>query len=158
MIDRILSFRNAIILGMISLAGGIFSIAYAQSATDVISNVTALIVATGSVMGAIAAIATSVVGIIKSKTGDKIISDKAYNDVTLVTQNLMATDRWIKENQANVAYIVSALSANSDVKKSLEDNGINMQALNNELNGLSEDLQRWHEMLPGYKPSSPSTA
>jgi hypothetical protein len=143
---------------MISLAGGIFSIAYAQSATDVISNVTALIVATGSVMGAIAAIATSVVGIIKSKTGDKIISDKAYNDVTLVTQNLMATDRWIKENQANVAYIVSALSANSDVKKSLEDNGINMQALNNELNGLSEDLQRWHEMLPGYKPSSPSTA
>ncbi len=154
---RFISFRSAIILGIVSLAGGLFSIAYAQTATDAINNVTALIVAIGSVIGAMSAIATSIVGIIKSKTGDKIISDKAYNDVTLVTQNLMATDRWIKENQANMASIVSALAANPDVKKSLEDNGINMQALANDLNGLSEDLQRWHEMLPGYKPSSPST-
>ncbi len=154
---KVFSFRSAIILGIVSLGGGLFSIAYAQTATDMINNMTALIVAIGSVIGAMSAIATSVVGIIKSKTGDKIISDKAYNDVTLVTQNLMATDRWIKENQTNMASIVTALAANPDVKKSLEDKGINTQALTNDLNGLSEDLQRWHEMLPGYKPSSPPT-
>lgn len=149
--SRILSLRSAIMMGVISLAGGVFSIAYAQSTTDIAANVTALIVAIGSVLGAISAIATSIVGMIRSKTADKIISNKAYNDVSLITQNLIATDYWIKENQTNMTNIVATIAANPDAKKLLEEKGVNIQALTNDLNGINDDLQRWHSMLPGYK-------
>ena len=147
--SKFFSLKTAIMIGIFSLAGGIFSIAYAQSATDIASNVTALIVAIGSVMGAIAAIATSVVGIIRSKTGDKIISDKAYNDISKVSASLIDTDYWIQENQQRMTGMVSAIATLSpEAKKSLEDNGLNIQALTTELNGLSNDLQRAHAMLP----------
>jgi len=140
----------SIAIGAFSLAGGMFSIAYAQSSSDLAANLTALVVAIGSVMGAIAAIATSVVGIIRSKTGDKLISDKAYNDISKVSSSLKETDYWIQENQGRMTSIVSAIATLSpEAKSSLEANGINIQALTAELNGLNNDLQRAHAMLPG---------
>lgn len=157
MADKKTLFKISVITGVLALAGGVFSMAYAQQPTtnDPASNVTALVVAIGTLLGAVAAIATSVIGIIKANTGDKFISDKAATEVTAVANSLKETDYWIHENQQKITSLASAIASISpDAKQHLEDNGMNIQAMTADLNQISEELKRVHAMLPAKKETS----
>jgi len=154
MADKKTLFKISVITGVLALAGGVFSMAYAQQPTtnDPASNVTAFVVAIGTLLGAVAAIATSVIGIIKANTGDKFISDKAATEVTAVANSLKETDYWIQENQQKITNLASAIASISpDAKQHLENNGMNIQAMTADLNQISEELKRVHAMLPAKK-------
>ena len=144
-------FHLALGLAIISLLCGSSSVVYAQTQLgDSVSGITALFVAVGSVMGAVAAIATSIIGIIKSKTGDKLISDKSYGDISMVASSLKETDYWILENQKNIGDIISAISTLSpDAKNALEEKGVNIQSWTQQISSISDELARVHSMLPG---------
>lgn len=157
MTNKIKLLKISVVTGVLALVSGIFGVAYAQqpATNDSTSSVVALVVAIGTLLGAVAAIATSIIGIIKANTGDKFISTKAANEVTAVADSLKETDHWIHDNQEQMKNLAAAIIAISpDAKQHLEKNGINIQAMTADLNQISNELTRVHAMLPAKNVSS----
>ena len=141
---------TTLVVGIFCLGGGIFSVAYAQTeTTDPISNITGLVVAIGSLMGAMAAIATSVVGSIKSATGNSLISKEMEAKIKDISANMESTDEWIKEHTKDIGHIVEAVTKVSpQTKEILDENGLSIKAITEDIKNTEEELRKVYEKLP----------
>lgn len=111
--------------------------------TLAVDNIAGLVVAIGALLGAVAGILGALVPWIKR------LNVEAGEKAAIVAESLKETDHWILENQEKiktVAAVVTNLSP--EAKKLLEEQGINIVALTEDLQKTKEELERLHAVLP----------
>jgi hypothetical protein len=151
-IERSFVRNVALVLLLGSLTGGLWTYANAQGSTTTIGDVTALLVAISSAVGAIAGIAISVVNSIKSKGGDAT----NYDAILKVAQGLEQTDEWIQQNQEKIRRLVEALERLStpqmDTQTVIKRSSLSSESLAREIQEDQRDLDKIYPIIPQKNP------
>jgi len=140
----------ALILGTVSLGSGLFGIAYAQEPpVSAASNVVSLLTEIGTAIAASGAIMAAVIGFVKNATGNKLISYEMQSKIKEFAISMQETDDWIQEKSEEIKGVVEAVTkASPEAKKILDDKGITITAITEDIKKVNAELTRLYERLP----------
>jgi len=160
-----------LVIGALTIAGASVLV-YAQESTDgsvtgIIGELNTSLIAIGSIIATVVAIASGVINWIRTKSGDKVISDQSNEWLQWLFENAKETDKWIQEiaakvteNAPNVEIAVDVLkNLSPQAKEAIEANAPlaekKLRDANSELKKVDEELERLYEVSPITDPVRP---
>lgn len=132
---------------------------YAYAQGSIIENTTALITASSALLGSLGGIIVAVVGYVANRTKGNAISanlKKTLDDLEKVGMSLQKTDKWVLENEGNLATLIKVVSEMSpDVKKTLQDKNLEIKRLEEEITKAKQELDTIYDtVIPKIKTSN----